>query len=329
MRHHTLQLLITCSLLVLGGCRMTETKPNKSAVGDPYDMFIICDNDAWADRNLSLTVCDLFEEDVPGMKRHEGYFNIVKQADPDKVTEIDYKSSNIFRVSIDPTFTSPTTGVTTDVYGYPQTIVTVHAPSTAVAAEYIRLSAPELRYIFEQAERDRRVSEVRSSHDKTLSTEFEEHTGYNMLIPKGYQKAGTRDKELLWYILNGEKMARYIFAFSYDYTSEWDLTAEGITMQTDAMLTTIPGEAEHSFMKIDERGPAILTKRNIAGRLWYEVRGWWDVANDYMGGIYASYTTLDEATQRLTTILFGVYAPDEGSHLEYIRGMEHLIFTIK
>lgn len=329
MKRNILTLAILIVVTMLGSCRMENKKPLKSTVGEPYDMFIICDNSAWADRTLALAVCDLFEEDVPGMKRHEGYFNITKQADPKKVTAIDYKNANIFRVSIDPTFTTPTTSITKDVYSIPQTMVTVHAPSTAVAAEYIKLSAEALRDLFEEAERERRVSDMRSSHSAELTNDFEAHTGYRMLMPKNYFRAGTRDSDLGWYILDGEKMARYIFAYSYDYTSPWDLTTEGLVMQMDAMLATIPGEAPNSFMKIDERGPAILREVDINGRRWYEIRGWWDVANDYMGGIYTSYTTLDAATQRLTTIIFAVYAPDAGSHIPYIRGMEQLIYTIE
>ena len=100
-------------------------------------------------------------------------------------------------------------------------------------------------------------------------------------------------------------------------------------MQIDAMLATIPGETQFSYMKIDELGPIITDEVTINNRVWYRMRGWWDVYNDYMGGIYTAYTTLDAETQRITTIIFGVYATDEGSHIPIIRGMEQLIYTIE
>ena len=329
MKRTILSIVLLLSLAILGGCRIDTTTPAKSSTGEPYDVFVICDNASWADRNLAMAVCDLFEAEVPGMKRHEGYFNIIKQADPKRVTDLDYKTANIFRVFIDPTLAGPSTNVIENKYSHPQTMLTVHAPSTAIAAEYIKLSTEALRNVFEEAECQRRVNEVQASFNRDLTTAFEQHTGYKMLIPKNYYKAGTRDKELLWYILDGEKMARYIFAYSYDYTSEWDLTEQGIAMQIDAMLATIPGETQFSYMKIDELGPIITDEVTINNRVWYRMRGWWDVYNDYMGGIYTAYTTLDAETQRITTIIFGVYAPDEGSHIPIIRGMEQLIYTIE
>ena len=34
----------------------------------------------------------------------------------------------------------------------------------------------------------------------------------------------------------------------------------------------------------------------MEGRLWCELRGFWDVHGDFMGGPFVSYTTVDTAT---------------------------------
>ncbi len=47
----------------------------------------------------------------------------------------------------------------------------------------------------------------------------------------------------------------------------------------------------------------------IGDRTWAELRGFWDVENDFMGGPFVSYSTLDEATGRVLTIDGYVYSP--------------------
>lgn len=47
----------------------------------------------------------------------------------------------------------------------------------------------------------------------------------------------------------------------------------------------------------------------LEGRLWCELRGFWDVHGDFMGGPFVSYTTVDTATGRVLTIDCYVYSP--------------------
>ena len=68
----------------------------------------------------------------------------------------------------------------------------------------------------------------------------------------------------------------------------------------------------------------------LEGRLWCELRGFWDVEGDFMGGPFVSYTTVDTETNRIFTLDGYVYAPDlnKPRKRNYIRGIEHLLYTI-
>lgn len=54
--------------------------------------------------------------------------------------------------------------------------------------------------------------------------------------------------------------------------------------------------------------PDLRTFR-LEGRLWIELRGFWDVKNDFMGGPFVSYTTVDTTTDRVFTVDCYVYSP--------------------
>ena len=65
----------------------------------------------------------------------------------------------------------------------------------------------------------------------------------------------------------------------------------------------------------------------IGDRTWAELRGFWDVENDFMGGPFVSYSTLDEATGRVLTIDGYVYSPKLDKR-NFMREVEHLVYMI-
>jgi hypothetical protein len=65
----------------------------------------------------------------------------------------------------------------------------------------------------------------------------------------------------------------------------------------------------------------------INGCDWVELRGFWEVEGDFMGGPFVSYTTLDKATNKLITIDCYLFSPkDEKRNL--LRSLEHLIYGV-
>ena len=57
------------------------------------------------------------------------------------------------------------------------------------------------------------------------------------------------------------------------------------------------------------------------------MRGFWDVANDYMGGPFVSYTTINDATNEVFTIDCYVHSPKYGKR-NFLRPLEHLVYLI-
>ena len=47
---------------------------------------------------------------------------------------------------------------------------------------------------------------------------------------------------------------------------------------------------------------------------WVELSGFWEVANDYMGGPFVSYTTVNKATKEVVTIDCYIYSPKDNLH---------------
>ncbi|MBO5903071.1 MAG: DUF4837 family protein, partial [Tidjanibacter sp.] len=66
----------------------------------------------------------------------------------------------------------------------------------------------------------------------------------------------------------------------------------------------------------------------INGREWAEMRSFWDIENDFMGGPAVTYSTRDVMNNRIVVIDCYVYHPD-GDKRNYIRGLEAIVHSIR
>ena len=323
--------IILAIAIVAGGCRTKVTLPEKNIMGKAYDVVVLCQDDIWRG-DLSYAVCDLLEERAPGLTRPEGYFNIVKQVEPAKATELDRKYSNVLAISINPTVAEATYSVAKNSYARPQTLITVTAPSVESAIAFINDATATLRAEFEKGERTTSNTYNAARPADKLMADFKEHTGLEMVIPAYFYKATTRDSELLWYIRDFPKRADYIFSFTIpvDTTLPEDMRAFSVMSAIDTKLATISSKgAERSYMRLSDEPSSMTFTPNvkIAGREWMEIRCWWEVANDFMGGPMVSFVNVDETTNVATVIMFAIYAPEDPQR-NLLRELEHLMYTI-
>ena len=322
-----LYLFVAFALTIIAvGCTVKTKTPTKSSVGEPYDVMVVCDDEAWRG-DLSMAVCDLLEENAPGLTRPEGYFDIVRQVSHAAITDYERKYGNILIINTN-VAGEPSVEMVRNRYSTPQLIVVLNASSAEAATEYIETHADYLRELFEAKERAQSNNYYAARPADQLVADFKQHTGIDMLIPSGYYKATTRDKGLLWYIRDYKNKAQYIFAYSYAATDpREDLTAKWLMLSLDNRLATISSKgAVGSYMGVNENGPAVVRNLEINGREWVELRGWWEVNNDFMGGPFVSYSTYDAATNEITTIMFALYAPEDRQR-NLLREIEHLIYT--
>lgn len=323
--------ILMAMVLIAGGCRTKSALPEKNTMGKAYDVVVMCNDDVWRGE-LSYAVCDLLEERAPGLTRPEGYFNIVKQVEPARATELDRKYPNILIISINPTASQATYSIAKNAYARPQTLITITAPTKEEAVQFISEATTTLRAEFEKAERNRSNTYNSARPAEQLMADFKAHTGLEMVIPSYFYKATTRDSDLLWYIRDFPKRADYIFAFTtpIDTSLPEDMRAFSVMSAIDNKLATISSKgAQHSYMRLSNE-PSSMTFTpdvEIAGRKWMEIRCWWEVANDFMGGPMVCFVNVDDTTGKATVIMFALYAPEDPQR-NLLRELEHLIYTI-
>lgn len=329
MRNTTI-LLALASLLIFTGCRVESGPEPKTTIGSDYQVMVICDDDIW-DGDLAMAVCDLLETDIPGLVRPEGYFNIVKQVAPQNATDMDKRYGIIFKVELSAASTEPKYSVTNDLYARPQIILTLTAANIEQAVGFIYSHADELREVMNESERNEAIKAAYGKPAQQLMNDFSKSTGHKMLIPHSFFKANPADEELTWYIRDYPNKAQYIYAFTTDYDPEVSIEDESATIVSaiNNKFNTISSKgADGSYMQISPYREIVADVLNINGTPMLELRGCWEVENDYMGGSFTAYTIFDAETSRATVVIFAIYAPED-SQRNLMRELECLIYTLE
>ena len=330
MRHSTTILSAIAALLLVVGCRVESSPETRSTAGKDYQVVVLCDNDIW-EGDVADAVCELLEEDIPGLVRPQGYFDIVKQVPSNEATEFDKKYGIVLSVKISPSNEAPSYKVATNTYAQPQIIITIEAPTPAQAVEFIKANTEELREVMIASEREEYLKGAKRKPAKQLMEDFTQATGYTMLIPANFSKANPADETLTWYIRDYKNKAQYIFAFNTEYNAEagvQSVSADIVNAINTKFNTIASKDVNGSRMQINTYRDIVADIVEVNNCKLLELRGCWEVSTDYMGGSFTAYTIFDPATSTATVIVFALYAPED-SQRNLMHQLEDLIYTLE
>lgn len=319
--------VVALTLIMVASCTTKPQTASKTAIGMPYESFVICDNEAW-ESGIDSALYRTVGARVAGLPRPESYFYILGHKSHAETSSMERKYRNLISINIDPIYTEPTLKVEDNVYARPQVVISVNAPTIESAKRFIEEQGAEIAGHFEIGERNRSLADSRRSSMPKLMEQFKKHTGIDMHIPAGFGRANSGDRSLLWFMRDYEKKAQYIFAFSQRYNGPEDFEGAALERMLINKLAVVHSDKPGSRLTISQNAPIYWSEIVANGRLWYELRGCWEVTFDQMGGPFVSFSTLDEERGIITTIVFALYAPEEQQR-GLMGELEYLIYTAK
>lgn len=319
--------VVALTLIMAASCTTKPQTASKTAIGMPYESFVICDNEAW-ESGIDSALYRTVGARVAGLPRPESYFYILGHKSHAEASSMERKYGNLISINIDPIYAEPTLKVEDNVYARPQVVISVNAPTIESAKRFIEEHGAEIAGHFEIGERNRSLANSRRSSMPKLMEQFKKHTGIEMHIPAGFGRANSGDRSLLWFMRDYEKKAQYIFAFSQRYNGPEDFEGAALERMLINKLAVVHSDKPGSRLTISQNAPIYWSEIVANGRLWYELRGCWEVTFDQMGGPFVSFSTLDEERGIITTIVFALYAPEEQQR-GLMGELEYLIYTAR
>lgn len=321
-------MLAAAVLTAMAGCdafnSLTRSRA-QTAQGAPYELIVVCPQAEWTGE-VGDTLRAVLTAPIPYLNQTEPLFDVLRVTERG-FTGLVANHRNILQILKDPTLTETQVAVQYDVTSEPQIVMTVMGPNDKSLTAFISTNRENLVHVLEKAERDRAVEFARAFSDRAIDAAIKETFGVEMTVPKGYVLAA-KEKDFIWARYEYPAASQGFFLYSYPYEGKESLSPGALLAARNKFAARIPGPSDGSYMTTSEAFEPDYRMFRMEGRLWCEMRGFWDVHGDFMGGPFVSYTTVDTATNRVFTLDCYIYSPKNHKR-NYMRGVEHLLYMVK
>ncbi|HJA98084.1 MAG TPA: DUF4837 family protein [Candidatus Alistipes avicola] len=320
-------LLFFWVLFLLPACKAfrSVSDTSRTAQGAPYELIVVCNQRLW-EGEFGDTLRNVLQKPVPYLIEQEPHFQVMRIMDKDfKGLMADHR--NVLKIVEDPSLPETHLSAQFNVTAAPQIVLTLQGPSEDALTQYISVNRDKLLETLEMAERNRSISFAERFNQPELSKLIREMFGVEMNVPKGYILAQQSD-DFLWFRYEFPSASQGFMLYSYPYEGAGSLSEESLLAARNRFSSRIPGPTDGSFMTTAQAMPPLYKMFRQQDRLWVEMRGFWDVKGDFMGGPFVSYTTVDQATKRVFTLDCYIYSPKNPKR-NYLREVEHLLYLVK
>ena len=332
MRNYLFLLFITITVI---GCDSTSSKKaNKDyltdSTGSPYELVVVCENTLWEDE-VGTDIKKAFQENVPMLNQPEPKFRLMhKRMSGFKGIFTRHRNIIIFKVdSTLPQDKRMMYGVNYDQWAKPQVVVSLTTKTPELMETLFDSKKDEILNVFEEAEQVRFEKKLKAYASTTIDTLLRNNFDIEISLPKNYKVRNQIDSSFVWLSYEMPISSQGIVIYSYPYNGE-ELTTEFLLNKRNEFISNIPGQLPNTHMKNSNAYAPITTEMNSNGIQWTKLAGFWNVKNDFMGGPYRNYTTIDAVRNRVLSIDCYVYSPDSNKgQRNYIKQLNAVIKTIK
>ena len=328
-RFLTYLVVAVTAVLTIASCSEDKRKkallPNIS--GKAGEVIVVIDKGLW-EGAVGTVLRDTLTADCPFLPQREPLYNLVDVA-PSGFNNMFQIHRNIILVNIDSKVTEPGIVIRKDVWAAPQCVININANDAETAVTLIKENSPKLITTLEQAERDRVIANAKRYEERALAPATAEVIGGSPHYPSGYQlKMKTSDFVWITYAPQGTQQS--ILAFKYPVVEGEDMMSRtSLIDNIKAMLQkNVPGMFENTYMTIAPVIDPSVKYLNYKGHAFAEIRGLWDVHNDYMGGPFVAHAFYSQDGKDMIVLLAFVYAPKYDKR-QYLRQVESVLYSFE
>jgi len=317
---HLIFVLLT-AVLLLPGCKSTKTLL-PSVSGKAGEIIVVMEKPDWED-SLGGDVRDLLACDCPWLAQKEPLYNLVNVV-PSAFVDLFKVHRNIILFQVGPQIDSVGIIYKHDVWAAPQCVIQLSAPTSAQASELLKEKGPMIVSSIEQAERDRVIRNTLRYEEHAIYPKVAEVFGGSPHFPSGY-KLRKITEDFAW-IADDKQVYQDVFIYRYPVEKE-PFTLEKIIAHRNAVLQdNVPGMFDGTYMTTSEFFTPTLEYLKYRGRDLVQVRGMWEVQNDFMGGPFVSHSFYSADGSEILVAEAWVYAPQFDKR-QYLRQVESILYS--
>ena len=216
-----------------------------------------------------------------------------------------------------------------DVWAAPQTVIRVNAPDSETAVQLIKDNCTTIIGMLEEAERARMIRNAKKYEERNIATVVNEMVGGSPHFPSGY-KLKKRTDDFIWVSYDPEYVSQGILIYKYPVVEGEDMMSpESLLAANSKMLMeNVPGMFENTYMIMSSYAQPTVKYMKYHGLQFAEIRGLWEVHNDYMGGPFVTHVFYSPDGKYMIGLEGFVYAPKFDKR-QYLRQVEAIIYSFE
>jgi len=313
--------LISCS----DAKRKQALLPNIS--GKAGEVIVVIDKGQW-EGAVGTVLRDSLACECPFLPQSEPLYTLVNVA-PNGFTQMFQIHRNIIIVNIKPDVTEPGVVFKNDVWARPQCFIRINAADSDTAVKLIKENSSNMTAVLEQAERDRVIANTKKYEELSLAPVVTEMVGGSPHFPSGY-KIKKKTEDFIWIEYNPQYVTQGVLIYKYPVVDgEQMMDLDNILENSNRMLmNNVPGMFDNTYMTISDFARPSIEYKKYKGLDFAEIRGFWEVENDFMGGPFVSHAFYSKDGKEVIVLQGFVYAPKYDKR-QYLRQVESVIYSFE
>ena len=313
--------LISCS----EAKRKQALLPNIS--GKAGEVIVVIDKGQW-EGAVGTVLRDSLACECPFLPQSEPLYTLVNVA-PNGFTQMFQIHRNIIIVNIKSDVTEPGVVFKNDVWARPQCVIRINAADSDTAVKLIKENSSNMTAVLEQAERDRVIANTKKYEELSLAPVVTEMVGGSPHFPSGY-KLKKKTEDFIWIEYNPQYVTQGVPIYKYPVVDgEQMMDLDNILENSNRMLmNNVPGMFDNTYMTISDFARPSIEYKKYKGLDFAEIRGFWEVENDFMGGPFVSHAFYSKDGKEVIVLQGFVYAPKYDKR-QYLRQVESVIYSFE
>lgn len=216
-----------------------------------------------------------------------------------------------------------------DPFAYNQSYMLIEAKSDTAAMRILSEHRQQILDYFDKGEVNH-FAKLYGEQQSVFSTKVSDSFQAWMAAPEYSVKR--QEKDFIWASRETKRTSQAIMVYEFPYTSEEQLTKEYLITKRDEMLKKyVEGLKENTYMRTEQENAEVVSRIiDVNGYYSVELRGYWTLEGDFMGGPFLLVALVDELNNRILVLDSYVFAPEATySKVKFIREIEGIFRTLR
>jgi len=317
-------ILMALAALALAGCKGNTKVLLPNVSGKAGEIIVVMEKAMW-EGSLGTDAKNLLCSECPYLVPQEPLYSVANVT-PSGFADLFKVHRNIVLFSVGPQVDSSSILYQHDVWAAPQCVVQINAKTPEDASCVLKSNGKFILNAFEQAERDRVIANSIRYEERIIGGKIGEVFGGSPHFPSGY-KFKKLTENFAWIADEKQYTMQGVFIYRYPASGKEPFSIEEMKAHRNAILKeNVPGMFDGTYMTTSQAIDPSVEYFRYKGRHVAELRGYWEVQGDYMGGPFVCHSFYSADGSDIIVLDAFVYAPKYDKR-QYLRQVESILYS--